>query len=329
MGGREVFGVSCGDIMFDRLELFPDYEAAVAESGIPFFQVLGNHDVEVATRTDELSATVFRKRFGPTYYSFERGEIHYVVLDDVFWYGDYVGYIDQEQLDWLHADLSLVEPGRTVVVFAHIPVYCRFHERQGRPDAHAKAVVSNRDLLYAILEPYRSYILCGHMHETEFLEDGGSEIHVCGAACGAWWSGPICRDGTPKGYMVYEAAGGDLRWRYQSTGMPPRHQMRLYRPGAEKEAPELLIANVWGADDRWKIRWIEDGVPRGPMKRRRGLDPLSVNLHSGEDLPAKHGWVEPVMTDHLYAARPSPGAKEIFVEAEDPWGEVYREKLII
>ncbi|MDH3456429.1 MAG: hypothetical protein OER90_06265, partial [Gemmatimonadota bacterium] len=117
LGGRPVVGIACGDIMFDNLELYPDYERGVARMSVPFFQVVGNHDMDYEGRTDEASTATFSRHFGPRYYSFNRGAVHYVILDDVFWHGaGYIGYLDADQLAWLEADLRLVEPGRPVVV---------------------------------------------------------------------------------------------------------------------------------------------------------------------------------------------------------------------
>jgi hypothetical protein len=83
----QVFGIGCGDLVFDEFELFADYQKAVQGMGIPFFQALGNHDMDTkGVRSDNLSAGTFKKLFGPTYYSFNRGEVHYVVLEDVFFY---------------------------------------------------------------------------------------------------------------------------------------------------------------------------------------------------------------------------------------------------
>jgi hypothetical protein len=86
---------------------------------------------------------------------------------------------------------------------------------------------------------------------------------------------------------------------------------------------------VWGADDRWTITWVEDGAPKGALARRTGKDPLSVELHAGKDKPAKHPWVDPAMTAHMYYARPAAGAREIVVEARDGWGNVYRERRVL
>ncbi len=327
---RHPVAVACGDIMYDRLEFFPEWERALRDAAVPGFQVLGNHDVEVTARTDHDSALAFQRRFGPTWYSFDRGETHVVVLDDVFWHGrGYLGYLDRRQLDWLAADLALVEPGRRVLVCLHIPTWCTRHRRYGEASAPEHLVVVNRELLYDLLAPYRATILCGHMHELEIVRDHPVEVHVCGALCGAWWTGPVCGDGTPCGTMIYDLDGSDLSWRYKSTGHPIEHQLRLHAPGAEPEAPDLLVANVWAADDRWQVVWFADGEPRGEMPRRRGRDPLAVRLYEGPDRPAGRSWAEPLVTDHLYVCQPGAGVREVAVEATDPWGRRYRENLVL
>jgi hypothetical protein len=327
-GDTKLFAIGCGDLMFNDLTMFPQYEEAIRKMGTPGFQVLGNHDIAFAATTDEESAREFLRTFGPSYYSFNRGEIHYVVLDDVFWHGnDYIGYIEQTQLDWLKADLAFVERGATVVVFTHIPSYNKQHVRQGKAKPGNREVVINREMLYRLLEPYTTHIIVGHMHETEHLVDHGARIHVCGAVCGAWWTGDICFDGTPNGYAVYDVKGSELRWRYKSTGHPFDHQMRLYAKGSDPKRPDEILANVWDATDDWKIVWYEDGERKGAMAKGRGLDPLSVKLHSGDELPVKHKWVEPTPTDHLYYAKVSSTVKEVLVEATDKWGRVYKATL--
>ena len=323
LGDQPVFGVACGDIMYDDLTLYPEYERAVRGMGAPFYQVVGNHDLVFNVPGDEASVATFERHFGPAYYSFDRGEVHYVVLDDVFWHGrGYLGYVTEAQQRWLRADLAHVERGRTVVVFLHIPVFSTQEQRRGVQPGISISV-TNRDALYRLLEGYDAYVLSGHTHEHERHRDGGVRHHVHGAVCGAWWSGDICHDGTPNGYAVYEARGRELRWRYKSTGQPVDYQMRLHAPGSDPTAPSDFVANIWDSDDRWKVTWFEDGQPRGLMSRRLGLDPRTVAEHTGPDKPARREWVEPMRTNHLYYAPVSPGAREIRVEATDPWGRTY------
>jgi hypothetical protein len=319
-----VFGVSVGDIMFDHLELYPDYERAVAAMGIPFFQVVGNHDLDQDARTDEGSTATFQSRFGPARYSFNMGEVHYVVMDDVLWHGaGFIGYLSADALDWLAADLALVEAGRTVVVFVHIPVLPTIHLRREEPTPGVSVSVTNRQALYRLLEPYEAHVVSGHTHEAEHHRHGGLYEHVNGAVCGAWWSGDICYDGAPNGYTVYEARGSELRWRYKATGRAAAHQMRVYPAGSDPRAPDEIVANVWFADEDWTVTWYQGGDRRGAMARRVGLDPLSVHQHAGADIPAHRPWVEPVPTSHLYYAPASAGATDLTVEARDPWGNVF------
>jgi hypothetical protein len=325
LGGRDAFGVACGDIMYDDLALYPEYERAVLAMGAPFFQVVGNHDLVFTERTSEGATKTFERHFGPPYYSFDRGRVHYVVLDDVFWHGaGYLGYLPEAQLRWLAADLARVEPGAPVVVFTHIPVLGAEHVRLGERSPRHGSAITNREALFRLLEPFAAHVIVGHMHETEHLRHGTVREHVAGAACGAWWSGDVCHDGAPNGYAVYEVDGEALRWRYKGTGLDASVQLRAYAHGADPGAPDEIVANVWDWDPAWRVVWYEDGERRGAMSRRTGRDPLSVALHAGPDRPAApRSWVEPVPTAHLFYAPASRTARDVRVEATDPWGRTY------
>ncbi len=317
LGDREVFGIADGDIMSDNLELYPDYERAVASIGVPFFQVVGNHDLD-HVGTDAGSTMTFQGHFGPSRYSFDRGAVHYVVLDDVFWHGQgYIGYLTDDALTWLRNDLALVEGGRTVIVATHIPALGSIHVRSGEASPPLGSAIANREQLYRLLEPYAAHILTGHTHENEHVFEHGTHEHVSGTVCGAWWSGPICWDGTPSGYSVYEIAGEEVTWRYKPTGKDFDHQLRVYPRGSDPEAPDEIVANVWDWDPEWSVVLYEDGARRGSMARRVGLDPLSVELHTGEQLPPHQPWVEPRPTGHLFYAPLTPGAANVTVEATD------------
>ena len=328
LGPVEKFGVACGDIMYDNLELYPEYEESVRRMGLPFFQVVGNHDLDFDGLVDSASTRTFSRHFGPRYYSFDRGVVHYVVLDDVFFHGQgYFGYLDLDQLNWLRADLERVEPGRPVIVTLHIPVLGSSHLRNGLDEPKIGVSVTNRELLYRLLEPFDAHILSAHMHENEHLFEHGVHEHVSAAVCGAWWSGPICGDGTPSGYSLYEIRGEEVTWRYKSTGRPLDHQMRLYRHGADPAAPDEIVANVWDWDPEWQVVWYEDGQRKGRMSRRTGRDPLSVELHEGPELPLRRTWVEPNRTGHLFYAPASREAGKITVEATDRFGRVHAAEL--
>jgi len=324
LGDRPAVGLACGDIMYDRLELFDEYERAVSRMGIPFFQAVGNHDLDMGASTDAGSTDTFTRRFGPRYYSFDRGAVHYVVLDDVHWHGaGYLGYLDRDQLEWLEADLEHVEPGRRVVVAAHIPVLGTSHLRAGLEEPVLRRAVTNRERLYELLDPFDAHLLSGHTHENEHSFEGPVHEHVCGTVSGAWWTGPICADGTPSGYSLYEVDGERLRWQYRATGRSADHQIRAYPAGADPDAPDEVVANVWDWDPEWTVVWYEGADRRGAMARRTGRDPLSVEIHRGEERPEKRPWVDPYPTRHLFYAPAAEAEGEIVVEATDRFGRTY------
>lgn len=325
-------GIGCGDLVWDKFELFEGYKQAVEATGVTFFNVIGNHDMDIKTaRTDEWSAETFQKEFGPTYYSFNRGDIHYVVLDDVFFIGTakkYIGYITENQLQWLEQDLKTVKPGSTIVLSLHIPTDTGAARRY-KKEAELGSNVANREQLYKLLRGYKVHIMSGHTHFNDTWEKGDIMEHNHGTVCGAWWTGPVCGDGTPGGYGVYEVNGSELKWYYKSTGLPNEHQLVVFETGRSKEFPEEILANVWNWDSKWKVEWYEDGVAKGTMTQRVALDPLAVELYAGPELPKKHKFVEPTLADHIFSAKPSANAKKITVKATDRFGNVYTNEIMI
>lgn len=325
LGQQPIHGIGVGDLVFDKFELYADYKEAVATTGIPFFQVIGNHDMDTSTRSDDQSQATFKQHFGPTYYSFNRGKIHYVVLDNVFFIGAgrYIGYITENQLSWLEKDLQEVPKGSTVVVSLHIPTDNGEKRRMKLAREEVSVVTANRKGLYDLLTGYKVHIMSGHTHYNENWEKGNIMEHNHGTVCGAWWSGPVCGDGTPNGYGVYEVDGDNISWYYKSIGFPKEHQLVIHKKGTVNGRPEAVVANVWNWDTGWKIEWLEDGVSKGAMEQILDYDPIAVELYKGPAIPAKHKWVEPNLTEHLFAATPSAAAKEITVKATDRFGKVF------
>lgn len=324
-----IHGIGCGDLVWDHFELFEDYKKAVELSGIPFFNVIGNHDMDNEARTDDFSANTFKQQFGPTYYSFNRGEVHYIVLDDVFFLGaakKYIGYISENQMQWLEQDLALLKPGTTVVLSTHIPTNTGSARRNGVAEEPGGSV-ANREQLYKMLAPFKTHIMSGHTHFNDNWERDTIMEHNHGTVCGAWWTGPICGDGTPAGYGVYEVNGSDIKWYYKSTGLTKDKQLRIYAKGRLKEAPDEVSVNVWNWDNKWKVEWYQDDQLIGEMGKRVAFDPWAVELYAGPELPKKHKFVEPVLNDHMFFAKPAAGAKKITVKATDRFGTVYTESM--
>lgn len=130
--------------------------------------VLGNHCVDTLTKAEFLGG-VGQER---SYYSFDAGGFHFVVLDACF-RADGVGYerknfdwkdanLPPAELEWLRADLATATGG--VVVFAH--------QRLDTDDVHA---VRNAAEVRAILEASGKVraVFQGHSHKNALSDLGG------------------------------------------------------------------------------------------------------------------------------------------------------------
>lgn len=337
LGNIPVHGITCGDIVFEKFNLYSDYATAVEKMGVPFFQVVGNHDLDYSASSKSLSDDQFEAAFGPTYYSFNRGKIHYVVLNDVLFKADdeafknttrkYMGYISEEQINWLKKDLRYVPKGTTLVISVHIPTYKIEYLKSTYRKEFETATVVNRDELYKLIKNYKVHIMSGHTHYNEVVELENRLEHNHAAVCGAWWVGDICTDGTPNGYGIYSVDGDNISWHFEPTKGDKRYQLRIYPAGSDADHPDEIIANVWNWDPGWKVEWIEDGIKKGEMKKYIGTDPLAYKNMHGPDLPIKKGSLEPTLTEHIFSAKPSSKAKKVTVEVTDRFGNKYSESI--
>lgn len=323
-------GMGCGDIVGDNPILFDSTKTMLSELKIPFYQSIGNHDMHYDNRSNESAAEMFKNHFGPDYYSFNRGEIHHVVLNDVFYVGRdyfYIGYLEEEQLSWLEKDLSFVKPGTTVVVALHIPTALNEEDIQQFSYSNISKSVANKKALYKILEPYQGHIISGHMHVSNNVVISPKLFeHNVSSVCGAWWQGPFAQDGTPKGYAVFEANGAELSWYFKSAGYTKEHQFRVYNVGENQEQMEYITANVWNWDPAWKIFWYENGKKMGEMEQYSGKDPGTVDAFSDKD-KLDYKWIGAATTNHLFRARPQNSSAEITVEVIDRFGNSYSKKI--
>ena len=308
--GALIHGITVGDIVWDELKLFADYNKAVEKMGIPFFQCLGNHDMDYRKGGDETSDDTFQQVYGPTYYSFNRGQVHYVVMDNVRYLGkdrDYDGFIQQHQLDWLQKDLSFVPKDRLIVLCMHIPVH---------------SGTKNKQDLYALLQDRKVHIMSGHTHYHVNSVEGNIYEHNHGTVCGAWWTGPICGDGTPCGYGVYEVKGTDLHWHYQSTGHAADYQLSINITDFDASQNQAIV-NIWNHDPEWKTEYWVDGIQKGALEQFEGFDIMAYKTLLGPDLPKPRGFAEPKKTKHLFKAIIPNTAKEIKVMATDRFGKQF------
>lgn len=256
-----------GDVMGDDLGLMPRFKQVMSLAKAPVYLVPGNHDIDFDAPSDAHSFDTFRREFGPTYYSFDIGKVHFVVLDDVKYpctqaeddsdgrhafcndpsKPAYTGKITERQLQWLYNDLQHVPADRLIVLNMHIPLITFIDQ------VSSQHQVANVRDVYALLEGRPALAFSGHTHTLEQIRPGENFAGwntafdkpigpspfpqiVSGAACGSWWSGDVAEDGVPaawdrlggpRGYLVVEFDGNRYRDYFKATGKSARQQMSL------------------------------------------------------------------------------------------------------
>lgn len=323
----DVFGLDCGDIVGDSPSLYPGYIKTASELRMPVYRAIGNHDMDYRGRSHETSVRTFSGYFGPTRYSFNKGEVHYVVIDNNFYLGRdyfYIGYVDEATFSWLEEDLSYVPEGSTVVLLMHIPSRLTPAEE---PFSYSYGALADRTVnaqaLHAVLSEYDAHIISGHMHYNLNVCFSDSLMeHNTASVCGTWWCTPVCLDGTPSGYGIYVVEGDSVRWVYKGAGYPLSYQGRSYLPGTTEEYPDLLVANVWNWDPAWKVEWLEDGKVMGEMERFTGYDPLAASVCSDRTV-IRYDWISPALTPHLFRALPLDPSASLKVRVTDRFGQVF------
>jgi len=315
---KDVYAMTLGDNVFDKMNLFPVYKSMLSSFKIPVFSTIGNHDFDLQysdlhNSKDPLSnyaEETYESFFGPTDYSFNVGKVHIISMKNI----DYLGgkkYTEQftpEQLEWLKKDLSYVTPNSIIFLNMHAPTSNKSNGGSGN--------TRNTAELLELLKGYQVHVFAGHTHFYENEEPApGIYEHNIGAACGAWWAGSVNRCGAPNGYLIVNVKGKDVTWHYKSTGKELSYQFRVYRPGEFSTQANYIVANVWDWDSSYQVKYYEDGVIKGSLEQFDDEDQDFITMKNGKGT-GYH-------TMHLFRTIPGEGTKNIKIEITNRFGEVY------
>ena len=323
--GKTVHGVCCGNMTASRYDMVPKYLTALQTSDVPFRHAVGTYDLSGGARTAESAADNFRRSFGPTYFSYDVGQVHYVFLDDNFMVGrdrNHIAYLPENQLAWLEQDLSHISPNSLVFVIMHIPAYCREGDQAEFSYANAGTFLTNADALLKILKPFDTHILSGHTR-TQFNTQISRKLHVHSIAAlgGNYWQDPLCDDGTPAGYGIFEIKGNKIEnYRYKATGEEEDVQMKLYSGLDAREYEGYIVANIWNYADDWGVRFLVDGKELD-VERFEGFDVAAAEAHASSS--EERLYTGTPASEHFFRAQLPAGARTVMVVATDGAGETY------
>lgn len=345
------FGLSLGDLVGNDLSLFNPYIQAVKKVGIPWYNLLGNHDLNFDATQDDLADETYEAHFGPANYAFNYGKVHFIVLDDVL-YPDprdskgYWGGFTSEQLEFIENDLKLVPKDNLIVLAFHIPI----SEPDGKDDSFRDA---DRNRLFDLLKDFPNTLsLSAHTHlqrqdflgkKQGWLQEKPHHHYNVGTTSGDWYSGKldekgipisVMRDGTPKGYAFINFKGNNYSIDYKAAGKDKEHQMNVFLPkvvAQGKSTKSSLYVNFFMGSENDTIVYRVDNGEWKKMERIIEVDPSYVELVYEWDLseklmPGKRS-SDPSTSTHVWKGKiPSHlelGNHKIEIKATDMFGNVH------
>ena len=339
----EFFAINLGDLVFNDMAKLDDYLRTIADSNVPMFHAMGNHDYDQTTFLDSsLGRIHFEEYLTPSYYSFNIGKVHYIIVNDISFARKVVREKYRTGLEywhykWLERDLKFVPKDHTIVICGHAQLFRQFNTKD--PDG-------KKNLLYAcyskLLSQYaRVYSWSGHYHYNFGYDYANSNIEslknissICVArTCGGLHCNrDLYNDGTPNGYMVMEVDGENVEWYYKSIGHDRDYQMHIYAP--TRTGGELVKVNIWNwSKNHWSTpEWWENGAKVGNMthKYEKNIAFLEDHAKKGPHLyspKSKHDTAKPYNAHGMFHIKPSEGVRSGEVRVTDNFGKVYIQKV--
>ncbi|HRK30866.1 MAG TPA: metallophosphoesterase [Tepidisphaeraceae bacterium] len=221
------FLVTGGDHVMDVLNCTPEraneqwslYHKTLEQgTRLRVYPVVGNHDVygwstkPALPESDAQYGKAMSRdmlRVERTYYSFEHGAWHFIVLDNIQKRGGgHYGDLEPAQLEWLKADLQTNASRKPIMLFSHIPlasIVPLFFHREPKEFWRTSDGLLHRNSrpLIELLAQYNTRLcVSGHIHLLDELRMMNVNFVCNGAVSGSWWGGP--HQWVPEGYGVFD-----------------------------------------------------------------------------------------------------------------------------
>ena len=258
--GGKSYVMTLGDMTWDTYWYsnkyeFPEYlqTANTNFKDIAFFHTMGNHDNDMNQVGDFDKSFHYTRDIAPTFYSFNLGQIHFIVMDNID-YNDvganndgtgtdyrsrYVLDYTAEQMQWLVKDLAYVDKSTPVIITSHAPVSKPSGAtswNNNYMNGANSAGEANMSAFISTVKDYNVHFLSGHTHNLFHRKhsDKFSEHNEAAICASWWWSGKVTpglhlsQDGTPGGFAVWQFTGKNFKYSYQSAGHDANYQFRAY-----------------------------------------------------------------------------------------------------
>jgi len=336
-----VYCINLGDLVYNFPAAWDDYVDGAAQIQCPTFNVIGNHDYDQGNLFDTNFGNVYYESYiGPTRYSFDLGDIHYLVFNDILYdrstpKESYHYGIDEETLAWLRADLAYVPTDRIIMTCTHNNP---FKTPNKSPHGSHNVYSLNYETYLALLSQYREvYAWNGHNHINFYYNYKGKDtthgapniqcISVARATGALRLNRELGAKGEPQGYMVMDVTrGSDPTWYYKGVGTGKETQMRAYSPARTENG--TVKVNIWNWSEGWSMpAWYENGVKVADFTYTPGVDPDYYDIFETVTNQTTRKYCTPSDEAILFTVTPTPGATSGEIRVTDLFGNEYRESV--
>lgn len=230
---HHVTGIVLGDVCHNDCNLFSTYTGKMKNIGFPLYHVIGNHDHNLKVAGDVQSGKYFESVFGPTNYSFNLGDCHFIIIDNMMAKSgsrdtnsgaNLCSAIRDDIYQWMVNDLSFVDRSKTIMLCSHGPMFHTMgggYQTRGKFTFDGKTITNHYADVDTLIAKYpKVHAWAGHIHRTYNHVDKlrpRVETHTLVRVCGQLWTNEWEDGGTPRGYTVVDCEGGKLSWKFHAN----------------------------------------------------------------------------------------------------------------
>ena len=175
---------------------------AMVYSGIGNHEVFGVANPGVSPDNPLFGKKMYLSRIGPRYSSFFWKGWKFFMLDNIKDVGRrYVGYIDEDQMEWLRGELASTDPSTPLVVVGHIPFISsmkQFEMGSLAPTPDNDGVANSVEFFKLFDKHNLKLVLQGHFHFFEVLY--AKNCHY------------VVSPDPRTGFFMFKVKGNNLKW---------------------------------------------------------------------------------------------------------------------
>lgn len=230
---------------------FDSYAGRMNKLKVPYYNVAGDHtDSQYRLKSFPIgdprrAKAMFWEYFGPNFFSFEYGRVHFMSLDMIYHTDKRTHGLIPEHRAWFEQDMANRGPGSVVVT------------------ASEKTLELAVDGLADLGKKYSIALqMIGDDHIVAYKKQP-VPTRTGGSLSGTWWHGP-CADLSPQGYMIYHVKGTVLDCFYKGMG----ERVALVGPayGGAVTGAVTIRAHLVNPDPEDALSYSVDGASWKPMK---------------------------------------------------------------